>query len=274
MSNLLDSEIFNEFAVLVTFLFGATPHVYRYCRWTEDLTIEGQLFVSVPKMSIETGKQDGSTVDVPYAVTMPTDLPPMDTLTAQRSHAMVYVIIEEVNPSYVEATRRVLWKGTISSTTQNPNGAVDLTKAMISGWKLRMQMPLGIIADSSCSWTFGDYVCKKDRASLVQTAVITNITGSYITIPGLTNPRANYFQNGVANYDGLDISIRDVSTYGVDSKLLLYKPPPPSWQEQTVAVYPGCDRKIATCREWSNEARFGGFGIAQQAYHPMAESPK
>lgn len=272
MSNELDSSAFNEFAVLVTFTYGDTPTVFRYARWTDDITIGLNTFTAIPEISFEAGKADGSITDNPWTITMPQTLPPMPTMTSQRSHAQVVVLIEEVNPS-VLATRRVLWKGTITNTIQNPNGAAGMVKATVSGWKFKMSVPLGIIADSSCSWGFGDRVCQIDLSSIVETGTISAIAGSKVTIGGLSTSRANLFQNGRVAYDGLTISIREVGSYSIDNGLILYKSPPPAWNGKVVQVFPGCDKKIATCRQWANEANFGGFGIAQQAYHPMVESP-
>lgn len=270
MSNGIDTASDVPLASLLTFTWGQTPNIARYTSWANGLILNGQVFAAEPKIEVTSGKQPGGATDQAFTVRMPV-LPPLDTLTSQRTHAVVRVDIEEIDPADA-STRRKLFAGTIMSSIRNKEGKTGIVEAQVAGWRQALDRPLqSWVAGTHCQNTFGDGVCQKDLTALRELAVISAIDGTTLTLSGLSTTTVDgYWRFGYVNFDGLSISVREYTT---GAALQLMQIPPPAWLGQLVMLTPGCDGTLANCRDrWANEGRFTGGGLKIPAYHPLMES--
>jgi len=270
--NSLDKEPANLFTVLVTFTYGSAPTVKRYARNSEDITLGSDTFTAAPTLSVELKEQHGGTEDDGAELSVDAGLAPFDNLTTGEAHSRVAVKIEEADPDDA-GTRRELYYGWIRTVRVAPNGRSRLATATIEGIKSRLKVAMGVPATTTCAWRFGDDRCQFDVASERATGTIsalqTNGERNRLTInfdgsPDLDNER---WRRGYLEVDGLRIMIRKSFN---DGRFELTRLPPSRWINADVTATPGCDKRIATCRDvWDNEEHFGGLGYAMPARNPL-----
>jgi hypothetical protein len=267
----------NPYCVAVTLQWGAggVAHTFRYCSWSSDVTntAVGFTYLSEPKLTVETEAQHGGISDVPYVVKLPATRDPATTLCRPYAHAPVAVTVEEMDPFVPTREPFVLFKGRVSKATKNPGGQRGMARLEVAGWRSLLQYPLGMTCRRQCQWAFGDHNCCYPLPTVQQVGIVSIVNGTLLTASTLTSPRAHYWTNGTAEYDGLVLDITDGSS---PSGLLMKQPPPPEWVGGAVLFTPGCDKELTSsngCRAWNNEPRFGGFGIAIPTYNPLVGNP-
>lgn len=263
----MDTPAESGFAVAIQFSWGATPTVARYVTGTESVLIEGETFVPIAEMEPSLAAMHGGTEDSLFEVKLPL-VPPLTTMCRPYAHAPVSAVVWELDPAD-PAGKRVVYRGTIAKTVLNATGVRGLVLVTVAGYKSRLGFPLGIAVTADCPWTFGDSNCCKELTALQESYVVASVSGRTITLTDLESPRDDYWVWGSAAYDGLTLQITKES----GDVLTLKRRPPPEWDNASITLTPGCDQKLATCRLWDNEHRFGGAGIAMQNYHPIIELP-
>lgn len=261
-----------KYTILVTFQWGQTPSIARYCRWTNDITVGGATYLSEMTLDVKPGENHGGVEDKPWTVTMPARLP-LDKLIRPYVWAPVTCTVEEMDPGD-DTSRRVIWRGNVSKTIKNAAGFKRLVRAEVSGFKSLLQYPLGIQANQTCAWNLGDKNCCVNLTDKRVEATIESIeNGTTLIVPTIAVPPgdANYWSFGEARIDGLGVTILDGSQGS--GKLVLLELPPPEWIGSLALFTPGCDKLIPTCRKrWNNEQRFGGFGVSIPDYNPLIGS--
>lgn len=268
--NPLDVKTAHHLAVAVEFAWGDPGHTARYLRWDDDpVPVTGVgTFDPCPELAVETAKQHGGVQDVPFSVVMRTDRPPFNTLLRPYAHAPVKVRVSEMDPKDADNTYRVAFRGVIQTSTRNVQGLQRLGRVDVAGWRLRLDVSLGVACLGSCVHVLGDQGCAVDLVPLMQTLTVSAVAGRTLTVPGLP---AGVWRNGEAYFDGLPLMIAEQFAGSVKT----LKPAPPEWAGQLVRFTPGCDKKIdGDCRTtYANEARHLALGYKMPSYHPSFESP-
>lgn len=267
----LDSEPYNKYAVLVTFTWGSTPTVTTYTDYDVDIVIGSVTYVSCVSMEVESSaKQNGGVTDVPWYIRIPSSLHPADLVGSEFPVAEVRCRIEECDPTDT-TQKRTLFYGKCSKATPNKSGFKTMTQIEVGGIKALLQYSSGISVDQQCAWVLGDANCCFDISTLQQTVTVSTLSGSILTLAGITTPTGDgtYWFEGSLTYDNLSILIRSSS----GSTFQMERPIPESWLGKSVIAKPGCSRFSSVCdSRFNNIAQFGGFGIAIPAYHPELES--
>lgn len=266
--NQIDVKPASSIATLIEFSYGApTKTVYRYARWTSDVTFKGNTFSSVPALDVRYGKQHGGTQDVPITIKM-SKIEPVSFMTT--AFPRVYVRVWELKPGD-DTTAVLLWGGTISVVRFNAVGNPNVVEFDVAGKKAKFDVPLGIVVGYGCDATFGGPGCFKDLTPLKQHGTASAISGQKITISGfsLPSPSETYWRLGTAWFDDLAISI--YQHVPGDSSFVLMRPPPLYWIGKSIELTPGCSHDIEGCRFWDNEINFGGIGGAMPDYQPNFE---
>lgn len=264
-----DSSSEIALVTLVTFRYGANTFARYTSSLSQIIDIDGT-FDSEPTLEVVMNAQNGGSADVPVQLRMKLR-PPLDALTSQRSHSPVRVTIEEADPGDL-STRHILFAGMVKTSHRNLDGRTGIVQLEIAGWKYSLEVAANSWqANTTCNNVFGDDVCGKDLEAIRETASVTDIDGNFITLSGLaTTAVEGHWRFGYLEYDGLRIKVREYTT---GNQLELLKTPPASWQGQTVTATPGCDKRLATCRDkWDRESQFTGFGLKIPAYNPLLES--
>lgn len=262
--NDLDIKPLSTYTNLITFTYGAS--VARYVAGARNYT-DGDTFTALPCLEIDLKKQTGSAKDEPITVRL-SPVVPLITVLNGFSFTKIDVVIEEVDV-LAPATRRVLFKGYLAKIVGNKNGRNDLIEIEMNGLRAPLASPLGIPANNTCSWVFGDKNCAIALGALMVATTITSIPEkTKIVIASAANVPP-YFFRGFVQVDGLRIMVRD---HIAATELILVDPVPPEWAGAACSIAPGCNKTIGDCRDkWSNETQFGGFGLAIPKFHPLFE---
>ena len=275
MATLLDPPA-HKGTWLCEFSWGTSPaKTLRVTDLEADYTFDGNLYSSLPSLSIKLPVNRGDLTDLPAKVVLPASTAePVPGLASGEPHAPVTLKIYEVIESGDGAagtTEFLHFWGRISKAIKNYNNNKDLVQLQGLTIKSQLLTPLGVSANSQCPWQLGDHNCTVVVPTQVGT--LTTITKNTVIITGLTPQAANYWLRGFLTYDGLILGIRKWDST-VPTVFHLTNRAPLAWVGQTVTVTPGCDKTIETCRaRWSNEEFFGGFGYAIPSYQPLFESP-
>lgn len=269
----LDTAPARLYATLLTFRWE--DQIRRYAAFVERVTRSTSdwgglttVWTAVPAMKIEFSKQHGGVEDAPVTIFMPADLDPATGLISGVPFADVDVLIEEMEPGN-DDTLRPIFYGRVTEATYNPSGMQSTARLKVSGLKTALDVPCGAAITNTCIWLFGDASCQVDVDALKVSATVNAIDGSVVTL-SVAGPSAGYYHRGWIERDGSRIMIREYTT-GNDYTLV--RPPPSSWNGQTVTLVPGCDKTKEVCENrWSNLERFGGAGLGIPGYNPIFET--
>lgn len=270
----------SPYATLVTLTWGEENEA-RYCRWTQDLDVGGEIFVSAPEMSCVFDKAlSGGTEDCPLSITIRTDRTPFDKLCLSFPHARVTVLVQEIDPSD-ESTLRDIFYGTLDEVTLKPRSS-DLCENRCVTPKSRFQRTISLQALTTCAWVFGDQnssPCGIALDDIKETTTLTdlNIDGApnrvRLEFSGTPDLTALRWKRGFLECDGLRIKVRKLADAedATHATFDLAQIPPTEWEDNTIVACPGCDGQLETCRYWNNESQFMGFGAKMPNYNPIWE---
>jgi hypothetical protein len=275
MSNPLDQLTAKEFTVVVHFEWGhkdAREHAY-YARWDSDIVNGDVTYASAPELSAETDKQHGGVQDTPFLIVTRDDRLPVNRLIRPYAHAVVTVEIGELDPSNPAGTYRVHFKGKIVKSVRNKYGLKRLVELTVVGWKEGTGYPLGVICNNACAHIFADAGCGIHILPLAQYIVCDQIIRDTIRLPGVdwsdTRLVGDGYVFGEASCRGLSLMITAQLS---SDRFTLIKPPPPEWLTDTIAIYPGCDKRYdGGCTKWQNRRRFLGLGFSMPSNNPLSE---
>lgn len=267
---------------------------HRYAAWDETLTVdigdgEGpEAFVATPSLGVTIPKQtaglsppEGCKIDFPRSVFL-------DRVSDGMPHAPVYLRLCEYVRDDDSGHDVVLthYTGRLSISARNIEGRQDRVELEFVNFKHRLKVAMGLPANHTCSWTFGDDSaltgvagknCRVRADLLTQTGTVTVINRKQVTITGLTTPggaaNVNYWRRGWVSQGHLLIQIRDFSTTA-PTTFELVKQPPAEFTTGTVVVSPGCEKLKSVCKDrWNNLSNFMGFGEAIPSRNPTQELP-
>lgn len=258
--------------VFVPFLrltWGDGTGTAHWVRYDEDVDLLGTTYASAPELAVEPYTRHGGTEDKPLTFILRRAREPFDKLCRPYPHSTVTVDLYESDPRNVAVYRHV-FSGKVAHTVKNQAGFAKLVRVTAAGRWADLNYSLGIVADTTCSWTFADNPgpknCGKSLAAVTHAATLTSVSGVDVT----TSPVSGaYWVQGTIRRGGCSVTILE----GNGTQFKLQRAPPPEWLGEPVEVIEGCDGKLETCRIHQNERRFGGFGIGIPAYHPMVHDP-
>lgn len=254
--NPIDVKPANLVATLVTFSWGAGPTVVRYAAWSADITYAGSLYTALPALEVNYGRQDGSTRDIPAGLTM-SEVSPLNQMRG--TFPPVTVEILELRPGD-DSTAAKMWKGIIGKVQYNLNGNSKTVKVEVKGHKDSLSASISLVLGKFCNWIFGKSPCMFNLAAATENGTITAISGQKVTVSGLTTLNTvDWWRWGEMKVDGFAISIHSHNLGTGEFQLV--KPPPAYWVGQPVAVAPGCDGTVASCRIRGQEENFGAMGM-------------
>lgn len=261
----IDVKSNSLYTTLITFIFGG--FAVRYTSCPSAISFSDKVYAALPAIQIDLAKQSGQAKDEPIKITMP-PLSPFDIMLQGGPHAPVIVLIQELDVLDV-STIRYVFKGFIAKVLSGKNGRDDVIEITVNGLRAALDIPLGIPANNTCAWTFGDFSCTKSLPALRVSTLVTAIVATQITIASVAHPKP-YFDRGYVERNGLRIMVRNQ----IDaSNLVLVNTPPANWLTSSVVITPGCNKSISDCRtKWSNEGQFGGLGLGIPRYHPVFET--
>lgn len=160
-------------ANLVSFHWGRSadleqckPHVRGYTDWTSDVGANGDTYIALPQLEILNFRIHGGTQSKPVKIRLPASTVPIDTLARQFPHAPVRVRIAEVDPDNPTQTYKPLLIGDVTRASKGRLGRSSIVELEISSHKIRLDVSIGIIANTTCAWALGDKNCCIDLGPL------------------------------------------------------------------------------------------------------------
>lgn len=263
--------------ILLDFIYGSTA--WKLTNATTNLDTKFGRYISDTKITVKlpansiAGFQDqAAEIEISH------DLWPFASLlTSKRSFPPVTVHVREREHGLNIDRMTLRYVGSILKAIKNPARKIGIVKLVCGDAKKDLASSAGISENPFCAWVFGDLkTCdidgNIDLASLGESAtlVFTSNSSPIVTITGLSAHPNNYWRRGFVRYNGLDIRIRNWSS---GETFQLSKLPPLDWDGATVEVFPGCDKRSATCEFWNNIDNFRGLAIKSPSYHPVFENP-
>lgn len=258
-----------------------SPFVWRLTDANEDLQTDFGLFHGTPELQVEAQTFTGAferklwSFSVPVAGSHQVFL---DSLGNGRAHSPITLsawewALGEVSPGVVQILKHM--EGRVTSVTRNPDGIEGMAKFEVTTIKNEIGRAMGMPANPSCGWTFGDpKTCALPHfESLKQAAHLTAVDGLTVTITGLSAQVDRYWHRGYIEKDGVRILIKQW-LQGTDFVLSQFIPT--EWEEAltvtpfyvVVVVAPGCDKTLPTCQRWGQVSESAFLGIAIPAYNP------
>ncbi len=267
MNDVVLSQSEKTSAILVEFLFGSAPTPIRYTDWTAPINHLGRRYESVPSMAVELPANTAGFGEEPLRLTLPLNAFTLE-ISSGEPHAPVAVIVREKVLSVTDGVVITHLNGRVKKAFRNVNGNSYRVRLECVNVKDDLDKPLGIIASSQCAQIFGQ--CGVNLVPLRASAKIVAIADATIQVVGLAPTTSGYWRKGYVSIDGLDITVRE---YTGGDQLVLVRPPPRAWLDQTAVFTPGCGQDLSACRGWGNESNFLGLGIKMPDYHPIVEAP-
>ncbi|MCP4612150.1 MAG: hypothetical protein GY845_25930 [Planctomycetes bacterium] len=264
-----------QYNILITLEYGSSYEYY--INDTSPITLGSDTFLSMPEMSVALPEFTGEFEEDPAMVDIALSSAIATVLADNRAQPLVTVKIEDIDPVNI-GTRRPLYQGIVTGTTDNSEGIEDMIALQVSGPKpLLREATLGIVVGASCDHVFGDDYCSVNRTALADaTRTIVSISGKTVTISGSDPSRETYFHKGTIDRGGISIDIRSA----VDLVLELTEQPPVEWgASDSVTMYPGCEKTIESCRNFTKikdpanaDSTFRGLGIRMPTVSPIMGS--
>lgn len=258
---------------LAEFRYGdaVAPSFSRYTDWDSDFLFGSGNFISTPNMKVDVPGNDSLLADKTAQIILPTDNFVL-SLSIGEPTSRVFVTITEIlraKKSFESITHFV---GQVSRSRRNYEGRPGNVSLEAKPLKGMFKIALGIPCLAQCAWVFTKKGCGKDPVPLLKTGTCTFIQSKVVTVTGLPTQIGKYWHRGWIQRQGVRIGIKDWNG-SQQTRFVLYKQPPLSWLNQSVEVFPGCDKLIGTCRDrWANEPNFLALGIATPPYNPLSES--
>jgi len=235
---------------------------------------DGILYLSTPSMEVKLAESNGTLEPKKSTLELPREEAICVNLTRGLPHQPVFVTVREVyrpTSGGPAAHSAITFRGQLTRSILNYQGDRDRILFEMQDPKSFLTVPLGIQCNHTCDHAFGDGGCKKNLGVLTEGGTVTDISGSVVTITGLSAHSDNYWRKGTVERNGLVLDIRDWDDSD-PSVFYLNNEPQPSWVGQIVVVTPGCSKSQEECdTKWSNLENFRGAGFAIPPYNPNLE---
>lgn len=270
----------------------SAPVYQRYTDFGSD--VEGH--ISTPSMEVAIPDNNGTFEKSELKMLLPLD-DFTDPVSSGLPWSPMFISIDEVTlPTFVgeSGARRTLYKGRITRTIRNYQGAGNAVAFFALPAKARLDIPMGLQCNHHCFARLFSPLCGLNINSFAEPGEIASMDGKVITIttpnPALTTPTSpggrvdRFWERGYLEKDGLRIGVH-LWTISDPTHFVLRRRPPDSWLgggPSAIRFVPGCHKTIQDCREvWDNEdgqgpttgGGFAGYGFAMLPYNPMYENP-
>lgn len=168
LANEADIVAESSLATLIEFSWGRAgdlssktmPHVRGYTNWTSNLNVSGNFYASLSAIDIKDKLVlSGGAQNKPLKMRLPISAQPMNLLGRAFPISDVRVRIMEVDPFRPGDSFKELFIGEISKVTRSSYGRSGVVTIEVASFKKRLEIPLGIIADTRCTHIFGGKNC-------------------------------------------------------------------------------------------------------------------
>lgn len=263
ISNALQSHLNSETTTLATLVkvTRADGVVKGFTTWDRNLMVDGILYKAdgamTPSALQSTAGLATDNLDI-TGILNSSDITASDIENGLYDHARVDMYV----CNWADLTQGTLqlrrgWIGTLSLSG-------DHYVAELRGLHDLLQRPIGSYYTPECRYDLGDNHCSKSLTGLTVTGAVSVATDQ-ATFSDFTRSESDgYFNYGKLTWtsganSGLSIEVKNYDGAGLVFNLWLPMPYAIGVGD-TYSLYPGCDKRFATCRDkFANAVNFGGF---------------
>jgi len=252
-------------ALLLTLVYG--PTTTRLARWTNNIVLGANTFISEPTIEVDLGLQHSGTDEKSHTLRISRNIQPFINLVKGYQHARVEVTVEELNPLDVTTRRKVAF-GWIGNIIRSPGGKGSLCRCTILTVKSLLQdVRVSIPVLSSCDLEFAGSICGAPTLDFEHSGTVASIGTPErnivtLTLPTVSDPASELpdarYRRGRVTVDGMSIMVTQSLA---NRSFRLSSLPPPWWVGRPADLFPGCGKQLADCRSWNRESQFRGLGI-------------
>jgi uncharacterized phage protein (TIGR02218 family) len=194
-------------------------------------------------------------------LSMQYDTPFMDLFRTAAPSGVVSMTVRKVHRLDGDTEIITVWKGRVLNVNWVGSEA-QLTcqpiRASLLRFGLRRQFQF------NCSHVLYGAGCAVDGTEFDVTGNVTAVSGSSVSVAGVSAFAANYFAGGYIEYTNSALITPErrmiTSNPGGGNSLVLVSPPLNLVIGTSAIVHPGCDHSLTTCdAKFDNSANFGGF---------------
>lgn len=255
MPNPMDEGSAARVLNLVEFSYEDPITYVRLARWEEDVTLDGETFLSQARMDLKVPKQDGTARGRDAEIVMEE----IALLTSMRStFPPVTVTLWEMEEGD-ESSAYILYKGVIINNEYNYNGNSNTVRVKVAGPKRRLETTISMKISRFCPHSFGKTPCAYDREANKETHTIDSFSGNQVILStALSETDPSFWKFGGIRYNGFEVGIHKFEN---PTTLFTIKPIPSHWGGKVVDLLPGCDKTPTICIARGQEENFAGIGL-------------
>jgi len=177
----LDDLPSKNLATLVKFEWGEDfSNAAYYIAWTDDITISGTIYSSIPELKVEIETQHGGSKDASAKIIIPNSYSPITTLARPFPHSDCRVTVFECDPDDAVNTLYTLYFGYVSKILLGKFQSNSLAEISIIGLKSQADFAVGFPANSDCILDLFDIHCGVTEE--IYTATIQSISDDGMTL--------------------------------------------------------------------------------------------
>ena len=241
---------------LYTFTIGT--ETYRYTNAEDQITFQSNTYL--PRQIARTSaKQASEQRRQQMEVTLPSSDVVCSRYIGIVPGTLMTLSIVKTHRDDPDEEGLVLWDGRITGASFTKEGVICTLQGLTSEVALSRPIPR-FKFQGMCNHVLGDALCgvDLDNAANRYTQDVSAVSGSTITVPGLTSAKgAGWAVGGYVEYQTNDWRL--VLQQDGDTLTMLL-PFEQSLVGQEVTVVAGCDHSLETCEnKFSNSINFGGF---------------
>ena len=238
---------------LYDFSFGATH--YRYTSADGDISHGGNTYTAVP-ISRSAVEATSEVARLALNIACARSLGVLDLFSTVPPDDIVAVSVRRLHAGDGEAI--TIWMGRVLNVAWKPASAEVHCESVYTSLK-RVGLRRGY--QKGCPYVVYRGGCRISAASFVATKTVSAVSGTSLTISGMSGFADGYFSGGYIEWEKTAgyFERRSIRSQ-VGGSVVIGFPLPGLAASATVNIYPGCDHTLATCNsKFSNSLTYGGI---------------
>jgi uncharacterized phage protein (TIGR02218 family) len=233
--------------------------VWRYTSADRDIEYPaGSGFNYEARAVSDDGMVQGGSAQNDFTLQGPSNLPIVDLFRGTPPSETIWLTVRRMH--FGEADAPIYWTGTVNNVKRVDDATIQvLGKPLTASFK---RTGLRLCWTRECPHFLYDSACKVDPDDFVTNAVVTDKTGTTVTVSTVGGNANGYFTGGFLSWEVNDdgtIERRMIEGH-VGMVLFMFGLTDRLEIGDAIKIYPGCDRTPTTCQDkFMNQPNYGGY---------------